>query len=75
VQDFRKQSDLEIADRIHLYFAATPGLMKAVEAFKDYVMAETLTVELLPVPIPPHLTQTSDTFDGEEVTLGISRVS
>jgi len=75
VQDFRKKTDLEIADRIHLYYAATPGLTKAVEAFKDYVMAETLTVELLAAPIPPYLAQTSDTFDGEEVTLGISRVS
>ena len=75
VQDFRKQTDLEIADRIQLYFTATPGLTLAVEAFKDYVKAETLTVELLPGPIPPYLAQTSDTFDGEEVMLGINRVS
>jgi isoleucyl-tRNA synthetase len=74
VQDFRKQSDLEIADRIQLYFTATLGLTSAVATFKDYIMSETLTVELLSGPIPPDLAQTSDTFDNEEVTLGIKRV-
>ena len=47
VQDLRKTGDLDIADRINLYYTATPGLQKAVEEFRDYIMAETLALSLV----------------------------
>jgi isoleucyl-tRNA synthetase len=39
VQDFRKQSGLDIADRIQLYLAVSPGLV-VLEAHGSYIMSE-----------------------------------
>ncbi len=75
VQDLRKQADLDIAERIHLYYEATPGLQKAIDSFRDYVMGETLTVEMTPGSVPPYLPQASDSFDGETVKVGVTRKS
>ena len=53
VQDLRKTADLDVADRIKVNVVATPGLKEAIEANREYVTAETLTVELIysePVP-------------------------
>ncbi len=47
VQDLRKTADLDVADRIRVYVTATPGLKEAIEANRDYVNTETLTVELI----------------------------
>ncbi len=73
VQDLRKQADLDIADRIKVYYQATPGLREAVEAFREYIMNETLAVELLDQDLPHGLTATTDTFDGEEVKVALAR--
>ena len=73
IQDLRKQADLEIADRIKVYYVATPKLQSAVEAFKDYIMAETLTVELLAQDLPHGLNSTQDSFDGEEVKAALTK--
>ncbi|TLN03042.1 isoleucine--tRNA ligase, partial [bacterium] len=47
VQDLRKSADLEIADRIRLFVSATPGLVEAIKSQQEYIMAETLTRDLL----------------------------
>jgi isoleucyl-tRNA synthetase len=73
VQDFRKQSDLEISDRIKLYFQASEKLSAIVEEHSDYIMNETLAVEMLPEK-PPEESLTHEEpfkFEGEEVFLGI----
>lgn len=44
VQNMRKTANFELTDRIRLDFAADDEVAAAVEAFKDYVMAETLAV-------------------------------
>jgi len=75
VQELRKQADLDIADRIRLYYQATPGLEAAVAAFKDYIMGETLTVEMLNQPLPPNLPAAEDTFDGEKLQIALERIS
>ncbi len=75
VQDLRKQADLDIAERIHLFYEATPGLQKAIDSFRNYIMGETLTVEITAGVVPPYLPQTSDSFDGESVKVGLSRKS
>ncbi len=46
VQDLRKTADLDVADRIKVNVVATPGLKEAIEANRDYITTETLTVEL-----------------------------
>ncbi|MHB8857157.1 MAG: isoleucine--tRNA ligase [Bellilinea sp.] len=71
VQDLRKTADLQISDRIRLYYQATPGLVEAVADFKDYIMAETLTVELV-ASVPPESAAASQAeFDGEQLTVGV----
>ncbi|MHB0924595.1 MAG: isoleucine--tRNA ligase [Bellilinea sp.] len=74
VQDLRKQSDLDISDRIRLFYTATPGLMEAVADFKDYIMLETLTVELMESTPPDDTATTLAEFDGEQLTVGLQRV-
>jgi isoleucyl-tRNA synthetase len=77
VQDLRKTSGLDVADRIKLHVTATPGLKEAIEAHREYVTAETLTVELR---FSDPLSQTgadfgsasvTDEFDEEKVTVGL----
>jgi isoleucyl-tRNA synthetase len=72
VQDARKQKDLEISDRIELDYTATPDLEAAVRTFKDYIMGETLCVVLRRVPVGDD-TFTADGFDGEQLSVKITR--
>ncbi len=71
VQDLRKTAGLEVADRIKLYVEASPGLKEAIEAHRDYVTAETLTVALNFTAPPANVPAMSDEFDGEKVTVGL----
>lgn len=71
VQDLRKTADLQISDRIRLYFQATPVLAEAVVEFQDYIMAETLTVNLTNAEPPAASVATQAEFDGEQMTIGI----
>ncbi len=71
VQDLRKTADLDVADRIKVTVVATPGLKEAIEAYRDYITAETLTVELSYADPAPESTTASDEFDGEKVTVGL----
>ncbi len=71
VQDLRKTADLQISDRIRLYYQATPGLTEAVADFKDYIMAETLTVNLVASAPPDSAAASQAEFDGEQLTVGV----
>ena len=71
VQDFRKESGLDVADRIHLYVKASPVLKKAIQHHKDYITAETLALELSFAAAPKGAASTQDEFDGEKVTVAL----
>ena len=71
VQDLRKQADFDIADRIQLYYQATPRLAQAVEANREYIMGETLSVEMLSASCPERATTMTAEFDEEQVTVGL----
>ncbi len=73
VQDLRKTAELDIADRIRLQYQASAGLAKAINSFRDYVMGETLTVELKEGAAPQDWAAASDEFDGEKVTIGLKK--
>jgi isoleucyl-tRNA synthetase len=75
VQDLRKQADLDIADRIRVYYVASPRLQDSVQAFRDYVMGETLAVELHAREVPAGFTSIEDQFDGEKVKVGLEKAS
>jgi isoleucyl-tRNA synthetase len=71
VQDLRKTADLDVADRIRVQVTATAGLKEAIEANRDYVTTETLTVELSYSDPGTGSASISDEFDGEKVTVGL----
>jgi len=73
VQDLRKAADLEIADRIVVYYQASEGLAAAAESFREYIMAETLAVDLRAQELPQGLPDVSDAFDGETLQVALQK--
>ncbi len=71
VQDLRKSADLDIADRINLIYTASPVLAKAVETHRDYIMAETLAIQLQSGEVLEGAFSVEDEFDGETVIICI----
>jgi isoleucyl-tRNA synthetase len=76
VQRLRRDSGLEVSDRIRLGLAASPGrLASAVETHGDYIAGETLAVA-----VTRNLGETEELehtarveIEGESITLGLSR--
>jgi isoleucyl-tRNA synthetase len=46
VQSLRKEADFDLDDRIITTYEAEEGLVEAIEKWRDYIAAETLSVEL-----------------------------
>jgi isoleucyl-tRNA synthetase len=74
VQVARKDAGLHVADRIHLVVDphGHDDVAAAVEAFRHYVMSETLAVELV-VDGPLSTGQRSELPDGRAVLIGVSK--
>jgi len=73
VQSLRKDADLDIADRINLYFSATDQLTDAIKAFEDYIKEETLSMIIVSGKNPEGLPMAQDQFDGETVRISIEK--
>jgi isoleucyl-tRNA synthetase len=73
-QELRKQAGLEIADRIRLYITATPGVLEAIQAHRDYVAGETLALEIIEGEAPGGVAASEAWFDGQWVKVGIEKV-
>ena len=71
VQDLRKSAGLEISDRIHVAYQASPTLADALATWREYIMSETLALELNAVSLPESWASATDKFDGEMVTVGL----
>jgi isoleucyl-tRNA synthetase len=76
VQRFRKDSGLQVSDRITLYVEGPPPLLDAVEAFRTWICDETLTLSLhvgaqLPAAFSPG---TAADLDGVPVSLALQKV-
>jgi isoleucyl-tRNA synthetase len=54
IQTLRKESGLEITDRISLTVDATPKLLEAVRASDAYIMEETLATGIVTASLDPH---------------------
>jgi isoleucyl-tRNA synthetase len=50
IQNLRKSSQLELTDRIHVAYQATPALAAAIAAHREWIAAETLALSLSPIP-------------------------
>ena len=74
MQDFRKQAEFDIADRIRLFVQATPLLAAAIEAQRDYIMGETLTVELISGATTEGIAGQAE-FDDESVRFSVIKAS
>ncbi|MFO7624277.1 MAG: isoleucine--tRNA ligase [Anaerolineales bacterium] len=71
IQDLRKQTGLDIADRIYLYLQASPGLAEAIHTHREYIMGETLAVKLSSARPPEEAASATLEFDGEKATVSI----
>ncbi|NCB01063.1 MAG: isoleucine--tRNA ligase [Spirochaetia bacterium] len=47
VQNLRKESGFDVADRIHLYIQGDNDVMESVKVFNDYIAKETLTLSFI----------------------------
>ncbi len=75
VQDLRKTAGFEISDRIQVWMQATPMLAESVRTHQDYIMGETLAIEILSGASPQGAAATTAEFDGEEMTVGILKAA
>ena len=72
VQNLRKQSGLEVSDRIILHVAGSPAVCEIVAQHAERISTETLATTLTEAEDLPH----RDHFevDGQEVTIALNRV-
>ncbi len=73
VQEARKQAGLEVSDRIILGVSGTEGVESALEAYRDYLMAETLATRWAVGQADPHYTE-DRTLDNESWKIEISKM-
>jgi isoleucyl-tRNA synthetase len=75
IQAARKAADLEITDRVRLTLDGAEELLEATQAHQDYVMTETLTVEIEygAVEHGGHATHVAD-VEQEQLRVGVLKV-
>jgi isoleucyl-tRNA synthetase len=74
VQTLRKEADFQLDDRILLYYETGDELQAVVEAWRDYIRAETLSLDLVPGPLPEGLPrQESFKLEGHPISLGVRK--
>jgi len=73
VQSLRKEADLDISDRIKLFYTASEGLREAIEVHEAYIKEETLAKEILSGAIPEGLPLLQDEFDGQSVRISLEK--
>ena len=75
IQTLRKEADFQLDDRIVTYYDADDELNAVVAEWGDYIQAETLSLELVPGPVPGDVPWAeSFKLDGHPVTLGVKKV-
>jgi isoleucyl-tRNA synthetase len=81
VQRLRKEFDFDVADRIVIhYMTACPRLLTALAEYKDYVMQETLAVDMLEITKDEELKGSSTNLpsaqeiDGKTVIISLCRI-
>ena len=52
IQGMRKSADLELTDRIHVEYQASPGLAPSIALNSDFIGRETLAVDVKEVAVP-----------------------
>lgn len=75
VQDLRKTAGLEIADRVEVRYQSTPKLAAAIQAFREFIAAETLALSLEAATPSAEMAVVQDDFDGEHVEVGLRKAA
>ena len=73
VQDLRKQADFDISDRIHVKVSASENLEQAIREHQDYIMGETLTLELNFVDPAGTAVIAEFEFDSQSASVGLEK--
>ena len=72
IQQMRKASDYEMMDNIKIFLDADDDVMAAVEAYRDYIMKETLAVEICGAGAAGELAKVN--LNGHKSGLALERV-
>ena len=72
IQNMRKDSGLEVTDRIRIYYNGPERLVKALRKLAKYVMQETLAVDISSTP-PQGLILVDADINGEQASIGIQK--
>jgi isoleucyl-tRNA synthetase len=76
VQRLRKESGLDVSDRIRLSLAASQELEVIFGEHRDFIMSETLALELeIGAGSQQHTTVRAVDLEGDEVVIGLSRAT
>jgi isoleucyl-tRNA synthetase len=75
IQDARKASGLDVGDRIELGLSATVDVAAALDAFRDYVMGETLAVILVEGGLDAEAFRHEVEIDGQAVGISLRKAS
>ncbi|HEY67463.1 MAG TPA: isoleucine--tRNA ligase [Thermoflexia bacterium] len=75
VQNLRKEAGFNLDDRIVTTYQADVELAEAIEAWRDFIAAETLSVELRAGPPEEGATVGEDRVAGHSLRLGVRRAS
>jgi isoleucyl-tRNA synthetase len=76
VQDLRKQACLEMEDRIVLYLATEwEPLRQAIEALRDYIAGETLTVRWATAPLGQGAARAVVKVEGKELVIELMKAA
>lgn len=73
IQELRKKSGFEIADRIHTTVQAGPALAPVWEQFGDEIAADTLSVSFAQAAPAPAAFTAALKLDNEDVVLGVEK--
>jgi isoleucyl-tRNA synthetase len=73
IQNLRKDSNLEVMDRIRIYYSAPSKVDKAVQEMSDYIKTETLAEEIRNT-LPSGARTFDVTIDGDTFQCSISRI-
>jgi isoleucyl-tRNA synthetase len=74
IQTMRKDADYDLSDRIAVSFAAEGKVVQAMNAFKDYIMSETLATDWQATPMADADLEQTTVYDGDNLTVAIKRV-
>jgi len=75
VQNLRREAGFNLDDRIVTTYQADGELAEAIEAWRDFIAAETLSVELRAGPLDEGVTVGEDLVDDHSLKLGVRKAT